>query len=391
MSFLPNYDLSNTKLSDQENFQKKVKLCEERWVEFCRQPAESFKIPTIKPSVKVTSLYPESYSLYSMGNCLYNLCDETGYDTKLEVDVNHLIGKKRRLRAIKNIEIQRIPPKKRRKTDKSDKLNSKKDRRKEHELVLEHNSAFSLIMPYLLTTELKFEFNDCFGSALNESAIATEQLVLADCNADFDIRPIIVLREQEPMMLLQFLERCHEQKEVLKFIREYCLYLLENLHFQWTVKLKSIFQKLWTILINQKIVNLMISDDLNYDLMKMNPTDIVELVYDFRGFLYLTELEVDQEMVRRGLRLGPSCLSPGNDGRDSLDASTKRKNMMMTSRVERMFRYPLEIFPLEEINVHLRILWLDAKLWILKNNSKYMLKRLNHINECMLVKPRINE
>ena len=86
-------------------------------------------------------------------------------------------------------------------------------------------------------------------------------------------------------------------------------------------------------------------------------------------------------MVRRGLRLGPACLSPGNDGRDSLDDETETKNMRLSARVSFMFRYPLDIFPMEETNIHLRILWLDAKIWVLDNNPKYMLKRLNHIHE----------
>ena len=86
-------------------------------------------------------------------------------------------------------------------------------------------------------------------------------------------------------------------------------------------------------------------------------------------------------MVRRGLRLGPACLSPGNDGADSLDQATINQNMILTVRVEKMFRYPSDIFPLEEIELHLRILWLDAKLWILKNNAKYMLMRLVNIQD----------
>ena len=56
-------------------------------------------------------------------------------------------------------------------------------------MVMEHNSSFSLVMPYLLSPELKFEFNDCFGSALNESAINSEQLIIADAqDAEFDTR-----------------------------------------------------------------------------------------------------------------------------------------------------------------------------------------------------------
>ena len=86
-------------------------------------------------------------------------------------------------------------------------------------------------------------------------------------------------------------------------------------------------------------------------------------------------------MVRRGLRLGPACLSPGNDGADSLDQATINQNMILTVRVEKMFRYPSDIFPLEEIELHLRILWLDAKLWVLKNNAKYMLMRLVNIQD----------
>ena len=40
--------------------------------------------------------------------------------------------------------------------------------------------------------------------------------------------------------------------------------------------------------------------------------------------MFLTEIEVDGEMIRCGLRLGPACLSPGNDGSDSLDKPTQR-------------------------------------------------------------------
>ena len=122
-----------------------------------------------KIALQVDKIHPECYDLFSLGNCLLNLFEndpkiftrENLQLTKREIDVTHLIGKKRKIRAVKNIEIQRVAPKKRRKMDKTDKSqNSKKDRRKENEMVLEHNSAFSLIMPYLLTTELKFEFNE---------------------------------------------------------------------------------------------------------------------------------------------------------------------------------------------------------------------------------------
>ena len=73
-----------------------------------------------------------------------------------------------------------------------------------------------------------------------------------------------------------------------------------------------------------------------------------------------------------------------NPFRDSLDAETEHKNMILRARVSHMFRYPLDIFPMEDIEIHLRILWLDAKIWVLDNNPRYMLKRLNHIYECKL-------
>ena len=80
--------------------------------------------------------------------------------------------------------------------------------------------------------------------------------------------------------------------------------------------LRTIFQKLWLNLISEKEVDLLISDNVSFSMMRMDHMDVINLIYDFRGFLFLTELEVDQEMVRRGLRLGPACLSPGNDGRN---------------------------------------------------------------------------
>ena len=121
---------------------------------------------------------------------------------------------------------------------------------------------------------------DCFGSALNESAIATEQFIIADSNADFDFRSITVLREQSSLMLLEFINRCSHQKNLLKFTREYCLFLLEHLQFQWTPVLRGVFQKLWSILIREKEVDLMVSDDVAFSMMKMDVTDVVNLVYD---------------------------------------------------------------------------------------------------------------
>ena len=61
----------------------------------------------------------------------------------------------------------------------------------------------------------------------------------------------------------------------------------------------------------------------------------------------LTEIEIDNEMRRRGLHLGPSCLSPGNDGSDSLDENTRRLNDNLTEIVEKLIDFPKEFLPLE--------------------------------------------
>ena len=44
--------------------------------------------------------------------------------------------------------------------------------------------------------------------------------------------------------------------------------------------------------------------DVPERLLRMDPIVAVENCYDYKAFLLLTELEVDQEMIRRGLRLG---------------------------------------------------------------------------------------
>ena len=55
-------------------------------------------------------------------------------------------------------------------------------------LVIEHNTAFAQVMPFLLSEEIRAEFADSCGAALNESAIVSEQLLIADSVADFDLR-----------------------------------------------------------------------------------------------------------------------------------------------------------------------------------------------------------
>ena len=75
--------------------------------------------------------------------------------------------------------------------------------------------------------------------------------------------------------------------------------------------------------------------------------DLIATTENFKGFLLLTEIEVDNEMRRRGLHLGPSCLSPGNDGSDSLDDNTRRLNDNLTEIVEKLIDFPKEFLPLE--------------------------------------------
>ena len=77
--------------------------------------------------------------------------------------------------------------------------------------------------------------------------------------------------------------------------------------------------------------------------------------------------------------IGPACLSPGNDGKDSLDSATIEKNSTFTWRVERLQFYPMDVFPMEGDELKLRVLWLDAKIWVLKNYPKYMLRRLQSV------------
>ena len=127
----------------------------------------------------------KSYSLAAIGKSLINHYDKN----TAEISISNLVGKKRPLKMIKNIEIVKVPAKKRRKADKSEK-GIKKDRRKEND-VIEHNTAFAQVMPFLLSEEMRLEFSDSYGNALNESAIISEQLLIADSVADFDLRYMI--------------------------------------------------------------------------------------------------------------------------------------------------------------------------------------------------------
>ena len=121
----------------------------------------------------------------ALGKSLINHYDKN----TAEISISNLVGKKRPLKMIKNIEIVKVPAKKRRKADKSEK-GIKKDRRKEND-VIEHNTAFAQVMPFLLSEEMRLEFSDSYGNALNESAIISEQLLIADSVADFDLRYIL--------------------------------------------------------------------------------------------------------------------------------------------------------------------------------------------------------
>ena len=121
----------------------------------------------------------------AIGKSLINHYDKN----TAEISISNLVGKKRPLKMIKNIEIVKVPAKKRRKADKSEK-GIKKDRRKEND-VIEHNTAFAQVMPFLLSEEMRLEFSDSYGNALNESAIISEQLLIADSVADFDLRYIV--------------------------------------------------------------------------------------------------------------------------------------------------------------------------------------------------------
>ena len=121
----------------------------------------------------------------AIGKSLINHYDKN----TAEISISNLVGKKRPLKMIKNIEIVKVPAKKRRKADKSEK-GIKKDRRKEND-VIEHNTAFAQVMPFLLSEEMRLEFSDSYGNALNESAIISEQLLIADSVADFDLRYIL--------------------------------------------------------------------------------------------------------------------------------------------------------------------------------------------------------
>ena len=121
----------------------------------------------------------------ALGKSLINHHDKN----TAEISISNLVGKKRPLKMIKNIEIVKVPAKKRRKADKSEK-GIKKDRRKEND-VIEHNTAFAQVMPFLLSEEMRLEFSDSYGNALNESAIISEQLLIADSVADFDLRYIV--------------------------------------------------------------------------------------------------------------------------------------------------------------------------------------------------------
>lgn len=121
----------------------------------------------------------------AIGKSLINHYDKN----TAEISISNLVGKKRPLKMIKNIEIVKVPAKKRRKADKSEK-GIKKDRRKEND-VIEHNTAFAQVMPFLLSEEMRLEFSDTYGNALNESAIISEQILIADSVADFDLRYIV--------------------------------------------------------------------------------------------------------------------------------------------------------------------------------------------------------
>ena len=81
--------------------------------------------------------------------------------------------------------------------------------------------------------------------------------------------------------------------------------------------------------------------------MKDPKFDLIATTENFKGFLLLTEIEVDNEMRRRGLYLGPSCLFAGIDGSDFLDDNTCRPNDNSTEIVEKLIDFPKEFLPLE--------------------------------------------
>jgi len=59
LEILPDFEISDTKISDQENFENKTKKWEEKWVEFCKKSSE----PTDRKVVpKVTEKVDQSQS-----------------------------------------------------------------------------------------------------------------------------------------------------------------------------------------------------------------------------------------------------------------------------------------------------------------------------------------
>jgi len=385
ISVAESYDLENCTERDEKIFEKLFSKYEKRWIKYCKYtplPPES----SVTPQLKICELKCNKYSFASIGKSLVKNISKFDEGEFHRVSVAHLGGKKRRLKAIENVQISTVDPK-RRKKDKSLKL-PKKDRRKaSSEDITEHSSAFSLIIPYLLPQEYRHEFNDCLGSSLNESAVQPEQLIISNANMDDEDekRFMVVLREQEPQMLLHFLSLSKKPTKILNFTREFCLHLTGLTSKQWSTPLKNNFVSMWKMLESRRQVELVLSDDVRADILEMKPTKIVNLLYDLRGFILYTELEIDAEMVRRGLRLGPACLSPGNDGKDSLDDSTRVKNQNLARFVRQLFMYPSEMYSDNITEVRLRLMWLDAKMWVLRNDPKYMLQRLTDI-QVFLVK-----
>ena len=73
-------------------------------------------------------------------------------------------------RALEDIKIEPVNLKKRRKTKNAldSEGNSKRQKKEE---ILDLNSGFSMILPYIFDTKLKNEYQDIKGGALNQSAL----------------------------------------------------------------------------------------------------------------------------------------------------------------------------------------------------------------------------
>ena len=357
-----------------------MQAAEKRWVKYAGpkpvidEPIES----TVKFDLNLRKFsydgLAESLLIIYNSNSINNVRDG-------EINLPEIMKVGHSVKAIKDIVIEPVDNKSRkRKKGRAVDIDRDNKRRKKED-VLDMDSGFSLILPYILTQRIKNAYQDTAGSALNQSAISAENFLNESAQAA-ETRSIIVLRQQEPRLVMQFFNEIQKYRSFMDLSHELCVELIERRDLQWPSSLKKRFCILWKILSNEnrtKMLELATFDNKMQEIARLLKTpdfDLLKTIEIFKGHLLLTEFEVDNEMIRRGLRLGPACLSPGADGADSLNDQTNAINQRLSEVLEKLIDFPKELLPLEIYTSYLRVMWLDAKLWVLRGNQHYMMKRL---------------